>query len=142
MGTSEPDDSSAVTSDQAKRQEDVEDVLQREDLKAEPRSKVPDDDNKDLFDLGMAGGSGGALAWLLRRTPTIDLFLFVAEQTRPGATRTARVIDLRHAHPWWYKSSFFADWLLRVLAAIALLLLVLAVAWKTLAPIPALPSVR
>jgi hypothetical protein len=69
----------------------------------------------------------------------MDLFLFTAERTRPGATRTARAIEFREAHPWWYGICFWSDWLLRVAAAVALLLIVVAVAWKVVGPLPPLP---
>ncbi len=142
MGTSESEERHSLPPDEeeARRQEDAEKILQRADLKPESREDIPGEDKKDLLDPTIARGSGGALAWMLGRTPCLDLFLFMAERTRPGATRTARAIELREAHPWWYAASFFMDSLLRVATALALLVLVLAVAWKTLAPIPPLPS--
>lgn len=84
------------------------------------------------------GGVAGALAWVVRGTFCMDLFLFAAERTRFGTTRTARAVDLRDAHPWWYGICFYVDLGLRVIAALALVAVVLSVAYKTVAPLPLL----
>jgi hypothetical protein len=82
------------------------------------------------------GGSSQLLAFLHRRTPFMDLFCGTATRVRTETTPLAQVAAFRLAHHRMFWLCFTLDLLLRALVTLALVCVAVAVAWKTLAPLP------
>jgi len=87
----------------------------------------------------LAGGTR-ALNELLSRSPFFDYFCNVAERSSSDKSLETRVSLAHAAHSKLFRFCVIADMILRSLVALILLLVIVAVLYKTLSPLPGLPS--
>lgn len=81
--------------------------------------------------------SGGArfLSHLLRRSPFLDYFTQLAEASYQGKNAEPKVRKAQQDHPTLFRFCVFADVTLRVIVVALILVLIAAVAYKTLWPL-------
>lgn len=82
------------------------------------------------------GGGTRALNELLSRSPFFDYFCRVAERSYPAKGAERRVQDAKKEHTALFAFCVTADMILRVLVALILLAVIVAVLYKTLSPLP------